>query len=93
MLDAVVQYLPSPLDIDKPVGYDPHDPSEEIPLTMADDQPLLGSAFKIANDSYIDKLTFFCVYSGTLKSGSYVFNNISRDKKSRTVAAHACQLP
>jgi len=67
VLDAVVLYLPSPIDIDSPVGHDPNDADKELPLTVADDQPLTGLAFKIATDPYVGKLTFFRVYSGTLR--------------------------
>ena len=91
LLDAVVEYLPSPIDIDPPVGHDPHDESKEIPLQVADDKPMVGLAFKIAADPYVGKLTFFRVYTGTLKSGSYVLNNTTGDKErvSRLVRMHA----
>ncbi len=91
LLDAVVEYLPSPIDIDLPVGHDPQDPSKEIPLQVDDDKPVVGLAFKIATDPYVGKLTFFRVYSGTLKSGSYVLNNTTGDKErvSRLLRMHA----
>jgi len=91
LLDAVVEYLPSPIDIDPPVGHDPQDPSKEIPLQVDDDKPVVGLAFKIATDPYVGKLTFFRVYSGTLKSGSYVLNNTTGDKErvSRLLRMHA----
>jgi len=91
LLDAVTYYLPSPLEVDVPVGHDPSDDSQEIPLTISDDEPLVGLAFKVATDPYVGKLTFFRVYSGTLQSGSYVLNNTTGDKEriSRLLRMHA----
>ncbi len=81
MLDAVVAYLPSPLDIPPATGTNPDDDSE-VQRKSSNDEPLSALAFKIATDPYVGKLTFIRVYSGVLKSGSSVAN-ASRDKKER----------
>ena len=92
LLDAVVAYLPSPLDIAAPVGTDPKDGSEE-PLKVSDDAPFAALAFKIATDPFVGKLAFFRVYSGTLKSGSYVLNSSTGEKEriGRILRMHANQ--
>jgi elongation factor G len=82
LLDAVIDYLPAPVDV-KPIrGHLPHHDEhfEERPGT--DDAPFAGLAFKIATDPFVGKLTFFRVYSGMLKSGSYVYNS-TKDKRER----------
>ncbi len=91
MLDAVIYYLPSPLDVEAPIGHDVDDHDKEIPLAIGDDKPLAGLAFKIATDPYVGRLTFFRVYSGTIKSGSYVLNNTTGEKEriSRLLRMHA----
>ena len=81
MLDAVVAYLPSPLDIPAATGINP-DNDEEVVRKSSNDEPLSALAFKIATDPYVGKLTFIRVYSGVLKSGSTILN-ASRDKKER----------
>jgi len=81
LLDAVIDYLPSPLDIPPVVGFDPRTEAEVI-RPAADDEPFSALAFKIMTDPYVGKLTFFRVYSGVLKAGSYVYN-ASKDKKER----------
>jgi len=81
MLDGVVDYLPSPLDIPAPKGIDPNT-NEEITREVSDKAPLSALAFKIASDPYVGQLVFFRVYSGTLESGSYVFN-ATKNKKER----------
>jgi elongation factor G len=81
MLDAVVAYLPSPLDIAAAIGVNP-DTEEEVERKSSNDEPLAALAFKIATDPYVGKLTFIRVYSGVLKSGSTILN-ASRDKKER----------
>ncbi|OFW60808.1 MAG: translation elongation factor G [Actinobacteria bacterium RBG_16_64_13] len=81
LLDAVVDYLPSPLDIPPVEGINPH--NGQSVLRHADDhEPFSAIAFKIMSDPFVGKLTYFRVYSGTLKAGSYVFN-ASKDKKER----------
>ncbi|SHK31711.1 translation elongation factor 2 (EF-2/EF-G) [Anaerobranca californiensis DSM 14826] len=81
LLDAVVDYLPSPLDIPAIKGVDLQT-GEEIERIAGDDQPFSALAFKIMSDPYVGKLAFFRVYSGVLKSGSYVFNS-TKGKKER----------
>jgi elongation factor G len=81
LLDAVVDYLPSPLDIPAIKGVDLQT-GEEIERIAGDDQPFSALAFKIMTDPYVGKLAFFRVYSGVLKSGSYVFNS-TKGKKER----------
>jgi elongation factor G len=75
LLDAVVDYLPSPLDIPAIEGLDPNKP-EDVPLERkaADDEPFSALAFKIMTDPFVGQLTFFRVYSGVLNSGSTVYN-------------------
>ncbi len=80
MLDAVVDYLPSPVDVPAVEGHLPNgEPAVRHP---SDDDPFAGLAFKIATDPFVGKLTFFRVYSGSLKSGSYVYN-ATKDKRER----------
>ncbi len=81
MLDAVVHYLPSPLDVPPIVGRDPRTDMEVV-RAVDDKAPFSALAFKIAADPYVGKLAFFRVYSGRLKTGSYVYN-ASKDKKER----------
>lgn len=81
LLDAIVDYLPSPVDIPDVKGQDP-ETGEEISRKPADDEKFSALAFKIMTDPYVGKLTFFRVYSGTMKSGSYVFNS-TKGKKER----------
>ncbi|MFN2450978.1 MAG: elongation factor G [Candidatus Dormibacteria bacterium] len=90
MLDAVVDYLPSPLDVPAITGQDPRD-GEPEERKVADDEPFSALAFKIATDPFVGKLTFFRVYSGVLKSGSYVYNSGKgeRERISRLLQMHA----
>jgi len=90
LLDAVVDYLPSPLDIPPIEGTD-LGRSTEIIRHSDDDAPFSALAFKIMADQYVGKLCFFRVYSGTLKSGSYVFNSTSnkRERVGRILLMHA----
>lgn len=81
MLDAVLDYLPSPLDVPAIKGIVP-DSEEEITREPGDDQPFSALAFKVMSDPYVGKLTFFRVYSGTLDAGSYVKNS-TKDKRER----------
>jgi elongation factor G len=83
LLDAVIDYLPSPLDVGAIVGHLPqHDEEKTEERHVADDEPFSALAFKIATDPFVGKLTFFRVYSGVLKSGSYVYN-ATKDKRER----------
>ena len=80
LLDAIVDYMPSPLDIDDIKGID--DNENEVVRKTSDEEPFSALAFKIATDPFVGKLCFFRVYSGTLESGSTVLNS-TRDKKER----------
>lgn len=80
-LDAVVDYLPSPVDIPAIKGENPKN-GEEVERPSDDNGPFSALAFKIMADPFVGKLAFFRVYSGTLKSGSYVYNP-TKDKKER----------
>lgn len=90
VLDAVVAYLPSPLDIPAMVGTDP-DSDEEILRHSDDSEPFSALAFKVMTDPYVGKLTFFRVYSGTLQAGSYVQNSTKgkRERVGRILQMHA----
>jgi elongation factor G len=82
LLDAVIDFLPAPIDVRAIKGHLPHHDEhfEERPVT--DEAPFAALAFKIATDPFVGKLTFFRVYSGVLKSGSYVYNS-TKDKRER----------
>ncbi len=81
LLDAIVDYLPAPVDIPPVQGCNPRTNEEET-RAVKDEEPFSALAFKIAVDPYVGKLTFFRVYSGTLKTGSYIFNS-SRNRRER----------
>ena len=80
VLDAVIDYLPSPVDVEEMKGTDEN--GNEIVIENSDEAPFAALAFKVMTDPYVGKLTFFRVYSGKLESGTYVYNS-SRDKKER----------
>jgi elongation factor G len=82
LLDAVVDYLPSPRDVPAVHGLNAHNGHEEIRQADDDTEPFSALAFKIMSDPFVGKLTYFRVYSGTLRSGSYVYNS-SKGKKER----------
>ena len=82
LLDAVIDYLPSPVDIPPVVGTDPDDEEKEIERPADDNAPFSALAFKIMNDPFVGSLTFFRAYSGTLNAGSYLLN-ASKGKKER----------
>jgi elongation factor G len=82
MLDAVIDFLPSPLDVPAIEGHLPNHDTTKESREVKDDAPFAGLAFKIATDPFVGKLTFFRVYSGVLKSGSYVYNS-TKDKRER----------
>ena len=88
LLDAVIDYLPSPLDIPGEKG---ELDGEEYTCKTTDDAPFVGLAFKIATDPFIGRLAYVRVYQGTLKSGSYVLNSSrnSQERISRLVLMHA----
>src|SRR2546425_5119895 len=82
LLDAVVDYLPSPLDIPAIQGHLPHHDATHAVRHPSDEEPFSALAFKIMTDPYVGKLTFFRVYSGMLAAGSYIYNS-TKDKKER----------
>ena len=90
VLDAVIDYLPSPVDLPSVKGINPNTGAEETRLA-ADDQPLSALAFKIAADPFVGSLTFFRVYSGILKRGTYILNAAknSQERVGRIVRLHA----
>jgi elongation factor G len=90
LLDGVVDYLPSPADLPPVVGTT-QDGSQEIERKAADEEPFSGLVFKIMTDPFVGQLAFFRVYSGMLKSGSYVFNSTknSRERVGRLLKMHA----
>nr|MBA3450650.1 elongation factor G [Chloroflexia bacterium] len=90
MLDAIVDYLPSPLDVPPVIGSDPHT-GEEVVRTVEPGQPFSALAFKIAADPHVGKLAYVRVYSGTLDSGSYVMNTTKgeRERVGRLLRMHA----
>ena len=90
LIDAIIDYLPSPIDVDHVVGTNPKTGKEEVRKTD-DNEPFAGLAFKIVADPFVGKLAFFRVYSGTLSSGSYVYNSTKEKKErvGRLVLMHA----
>src|SRR5919205_453664 len=82
LLDAVIDYLPAPIDIKAIKGHIPHHDETFAERPVADDAPFAALAFKIMTDPFVGKLTFFRVYSGVLNSGSYVYNS-TKDKRER----------
>jgi len=81
-LDAINDYLPSPLDVPDIKAMDVKDPDKEVMISADDTKSFVGLAFKIATDPFVGKLCFVRVYQGVLKSGSYIVNS-SKDKKER----------
>ena len=90
LLDAVVNFLPSPIDI-PPVKAIDLDTEDDIDIPASDDEKFSALAFKIMTDPYVGKLAFFRVYSGALKSGSYVYNSTKgkRERVGRILRMHA----
>ncbi len=90
MLDAVVDYLPSPLDVPSIKGVDPNT-DQEVERHSSDEEPFSALAFKVMTDPFVGRLTFFRVYSGTLQSGSYVKNSTKgkRERVGRILQMHA----
>src|SRR5204863_177699 len=82
LLDAVVDYLPAPVDVPAIQGHLPHHDATHALRQAADEEPFSALAFKIMTDPYVGKLTFFRVYSGVLAAGSYIYNS-TKDKKER----------
>ncbi|GGS13983.1 elongation factor G [Streptomyces parvus] len=81
LLDAVVRYLPSPLDVEAIEGHDVKDPELVIKRKPSDDEPFSGLAFKIASDPHLGKLTFVRIYSGRLEAGTAVLNSVKGKKE------------
>jgi len=82
LLDAVIDYLPAPVDVEAIQGHLPHHDETFDTRAVSDEAPFSALAFKIATDPFVGKLTFFRVYSGVLASGSYVYNS-TKDKRER----------
>lgn len=93
LLDAITDYLPSPVDIDHVEGFDPKDPDAVMVRKTDDNQPFCGLAFKIVSDPFVGKLAYVRVYSGTLKTGTYVYNSVKdkRERISKVLQMHAAQ--
>jgi elongation factor G len=91
MLDAVIDYLPSPLDVPAIKGHAVDDEEEILERHSSDEEPFSALAFKVMTDPYVGKLTFFRVYSGTLEAGSYVQNSTKgkRERIGRILQMHA----
>ena len=91
LLDAVCDYLPSPIDVSSMHGWDAEDKEKEIQVTPDNKAPFAGLAFKIATDPYVGSLTYFRVYQGQLNAGSYVYNSIKgkKERVGRLVRMHA----
>jgi len=90
LLDAIIYYLPSPIDLPPIKGTDPRS-GEEVERKLQDSEPFAGLAFKIQTDPYVGTLTFFRVYSGYLKRGSYLLNSTTgeRERIGRLLRMHA----
>jgi len=80
VLDAVVDYLPSPVDLPPVKGTDPKN-DEEVFRSASDEEPFCALAFKLQTDPFVGQLTFFRVYSGVVKSGSYIYNSTTGEKE------------
>jgi elongation factor G len=93
VIDAAVDFLPSPLDVNEGmISVKDIDTKEEIKkIPVADESPLAALAFKVATDPFVGKLIFTRVYAGTLKSGSYIYNATtgSKERVGRLVQMHS----
>jgi len=81
VLDAVVDYLPSPLDLPDTEGTDPKDEETKIARKPSDEEPFSGLVFKLQDDKFVGQLAFFRVYSGVVKSGTYILNSSTGNKE------------
>jgi elongation factor G len=81
VLDAVVEYLPSPIDLPAVVGTDPKDESVQLIRNASDEDPFCALAFKLQDDKFVGQLAFFRVYSGSVKAGSYILNASTGNKE------------
>lgn len=90
LLDAVIDFLPSPLDVGDVIGHHPNK-NDKVIRKVSDNEKFTALAFKIMSDPYVGKLTYFRIYSGTLKSGSYIYNSVSERKEriARILRMHA----
>lgn len=93
LLDAIVEYLPSPVDLPPVIGSNPKNEEEKIAVHPKDTDPFIALAFKIATDPFVGTLTYFRVYSGSLKKGSYVLNanTGSKERIGRILRMHSNQ--
>ena len=82
LLDAIIDYMPAPTDVEMVKGTDVNDPEKEVDREMTDGAPFSALAFKVMTDPFVGKLTFFRVYSGVIEKGSYVYNS-TKGKKER----------
>jgi elongation factor G len=81
LVDAVVEYLPSPIDIPPAVGHSTENPEERIPVKVDDAEKFCSLAFKLWTDPYVGKLIFFRVYSGKLSKGEFIYNSRTRKRE------------
>ena len=81
VLDAVVDYLPSPVDLPPVEGVDPKDEETKLERNPSDEEPFSALAFKLQDDKFVGQLAFFRVYSGTVKAGSYIMNSSTGNKE------------
>ena len=81
VLDAVVDYLPSPLDLDDVEGTDPKDEETAVTRKPSDEEPMSALVFKLQDDKFVGQLAFFRVYSGVVKSGTYIVNSSTGNKE------------
>ena len=90
LLDAMVDYMPAPTDIEAIKGTKPNTDEEEV-RHSSDDEPFAGLAFKIMTDPYVGKLTFFRIYSGSITAGTYVYNSCKgkKERVGRLIRMHA----
>lgn len=91
LLDGVVDYLPSPIDLPAIEGFDPKDESQIIKRQAKDSEPFAALAFKVATDPFVGQLIYFRIYSGTLAAGSYILNSStnSKERVGRILRMHA----
>ncbi len=91
LLDGVVDYLPSPVDVADIQGHEPHHDETHICRRTSDDEPFAALAFKVATDPFVGRLTYIRVYSGVLEAGSYIYNPVKdrKERVGRLVQMHA----
>ena len=91
LLDAIIDYMPSPVDIPAIEGVDPKDPEKALERRPGDDEPTAALAFKVVTDPYVGKLIYVRIYSGTIESGSYIYNATKgkRERVGRIMQMHS----